>query len=87
MVVSIGATFRMERLLATTNPQTPSLQHRGENRVVEKEQTIPLQLQCHMAIAKVIGRLKQLQRRLALHLQEGFFGSGHPNMMGILTIG
>jgi len=51
MVVSIGSTFGMERLLATTNPQTPPLQHCGENRVVEQEQTIPLQLQRHMAIA------------------------------------
>jgi len=35
----------------------------------------------------VIGRLKQLQRRLTLHLQQVFLGSGHPNMVGILAIG
>ena len=87
VVPFIGPALRLECLLTGANVQTPSQQHRRKHRIIEKKQSIGLQVERHVAITQVVSSLQQFQRRLRTNLQKPLLGSRHEHKIEFLTIG
>jgi len=79
MALGVGAGFGQEGLLAAFELETTVLQQVGQHRIPEQAQFAGAQLQGHMAVAEVVGRLQQRQRLGGPHQQQGFGGRLHPH--------
>ena len=75
----VSAGLRQEGGLAALHGQPPLLQQIGQHRIFKEPQLAGAHLQCHMAVAEVIGRPQQVEGVAGAHHQQGFGGSLHPH--------
>lgn len=57
----ISASLRNKRTLTGTHTQATAPQHRLQHRIREQQQVPVVELERHMAVAEVIGRLQEFQ--------------------------
>jgi hypothetical protein len=79
MTLGVGAGLGQEGLLAAFELETTVLQQVGQHRIPEQAQFAGAELQGHMAVPEVVGRLQQRQRLGGPHQQQGFGGRLHPH--------
>jgi len=79
MTLGVGAGLGQEGLLAAFELETTVLQQVGQHRIPEQAQFAGAELQGHMAVAEVVGRLQQRQRLGGPHQQQGFGGRLDPH--------
>jgi hypothetical protein len=68
----VGARLGQEGFVATLQPQAAPHEQIGEHGIIAKPQLLLAQLQSHMPIAEVVGRLEQGQGRRGPHQQQRF---------------